>query len=158
MGKIRVHLEDQVVVLLERPAKSSNVCSAEAHLTRPLEDVQPRLMLHDTFDEISGTVRRFVVDDENLESRVLLEDRSNQARDVLALVERRNYDEGSFSHPAKLTGALGRSQASDRHLPHFPDFSAAPSHDADDDENGTGKKGEQRDQLTALVGRIVEME
>ena len=103
VGEIGIHLEDEVVALTQSPLESSNVCGAEAHLVWPLEDIHPRLVLHDTIDDLASAVRRTIIDDENLEAIILLEDGTNEARDVLALVVRRNNDECPFSHLTKIT-------------------------------------------------------
>lgn len=103
MREIRVHLEHVVVAVFERPSESSNVCGAEAHLPWALDDMQPRLMLHDTVDDVASSVRRSIVYDENLEALVLVENGSNQARDVLTLIIGR-YD---------YQRALGHSSTAD---------------------------------------------
>jgi hypothetical protein len=70
----------------------------------------PWFVLHHSFDQLTSPIGRTVVNDENIEPFILLKDGSDESRDVLALVVRRNYDKSSFSHLPKLRSTTGRSQ------------------------------------------------
>src|SRR5205085_1830492 len=98
MREVGVHLEHEIVAVLEPPAESSDICGAESHLARPLDDMQPRLMLHDIVDHVASAIRRTVVDDEDIEAIILFDDGTDKTRDVLALIVCRDNDEGPFSH------------------------------------------------------------
>ena len=98
MAEIGVHLEDEIISSRERPSKSSDICGAKPHLLRALDDMCARLMHRERFHDLTGAIRRAVVDDEDLETLILLENRSDETRDVFALVVGRDDNEGSFSH------------------------------------------------------------
>src|SRR4051812_25972519 len=102
--------------------------------------MQPRLMLDEILDDGAGSVRRSIVDYKNLDASVLLEGGSNEPRDVLALVVRRDDDKGSFSHPAKLTLAVDPAQASGCCSGYFPNFWPAGADNSDDQQDHTGEE------------------
>src|SRR5437660_9814861 len=89
----------------------------------------------DGFDDVPCAVRRSVVDDEDLESRILLQHGENQARDVLALVVRGNDDQRAFGHEA--SGCRDRAPAIDYE----------PSDRRDECE----RYGNERDSLSRLI-------
>ena len=98
MAEIGVHLEDEIMPSRERKSKSSYVCGAKPHLLGALDDMYARLMHRDRFHDLTCPVRRAVVDDQDLEPFILLEDRSDETRDVFALIVGRDDNESSFSH------------------------------------------------------------
>ena len=106
--EVGVHLEHEVVVALERPAKAGEVRGAQSHLSRALEDVHARVRRHDRVDDRRRAVRRPVVDDQDLESRILAQHRLDQPGDVLALVVRRDDDERALDNGDRSVSRSGR--------------------------------------------------
>ena len=96
--EIRVHLEHEAVVVFQRPGEAGEVGASQAVLRLPMQDVHARIAGGEFVGHRTGAVRRSVVDDEDVERRVLRQDRRNDLRQVLALVVRRYNDQRPFRH------------------------------------------------------------
>ena len=95
--EVGVHLEDVLVIALERPAEAGDVGGAQAHLPAPAgggERASSAAMM--LVDDLPRPVRRAVVDDQHVERRILREDRRNQAGNVVAFVVGRDDHEGAI--------------------------------------------------------------
>jgi hypothetical protein len=91
---VGVHLEHQLVVMLERVPKPLDVRRSQAKLARTVDDVDSLVMFCQRVDDLSGTVGRRVVDDENLQPLALRQDLVYERLHVLPLVVGRDDDEG----------------------------------------------------------------
>jgi hypothetical protein len=70
-----------------------------------MQDVDARLRGGDLLGDLSGSVGRGVVDDEDLEAGVLRQNGWDQSGEVLALIVRRNHDEGPKHGQTMASGA-----------------------------------------------------
>ncbi len=98
VGEIGVHLEGQVVAVIDRPMEPGNVRGPEAQLAGPMDDVDPRVRGRQLVGERAGPVRGAVVDDEHLEPRVLRQDLRDDGGQIVALVVGRDDDQCALSH------------------------------------------------------------
>ena len=96
MREVSVHLEDEVVLSLERPAETGYVGGPQSQLLRSMDYVDLGVVRRDRVDDRTGPVGRPIVDDQNLDARILSEHRGDQPRDVEALVVRRNDYQSSI--------------------------------------------------------------
>ena len=97
VGEVGIHLEDIVIVALQRPAESGHVGRSKAELAAPFDQVQPlRELLLQVLDRSGGAVRRAVVDDQDVIAAFQVEDGPDDLGDVLDLVVGRDDDEFTF--------------------------------------------------------------
>src|SRR6185295_9443537 len=98
--KVRVHLEKALEAPLEPPAKTSHVRSAEPELARSLEQMNLGIASRQGAHDSRGSVRRRVVQHQNLGTRQRQTDRLDETCDVVCLIESRHDDErGSWHAP-----------------------------------------------------------
>ena len=87
MREIGVHLEDEVVPVLQRPLESGNIGCAKTLLPRALDYKQPfRELSHQCFDDGCGPVRGSVVNDQDVILSFQAENFADDSLDVLLLV------------------------------------------------------------------------
>src|SRR5438874_2430203 len=84
-----------IVAAFEPPAKSGQVRRAEPQLFRPAKHVHAAVRAADVFHDLAGPVGRAVVDNEDVEPRVLRQHRLDESRDILALVVGGHDDKGA---------------------------------------------------------------
>ena len=82
MAEVGVHLEDQVVPVLERPAEAREVGLPQPGLARPVQHVDPRLGGGQLVGQLAGAVGRIVVHDQHVELGILLQDLGHDERQV----------------------------------------------------------------------------
>ena len=107
MREVGVHLEDEVVAVLERPLEPGDVRPSQAILRHPVQHVHPRLVRRELVGQLPGAVGRVVVHHQDLEARVLQQDRGDDLREVLALVVGGDDDERALRHPASAARNAG---------------------------------------------------
>ncbi len=98
MGEIGVHLEDGLETVVQRPPKACEVGPTQSLLGEAMQDVYPRFDLAHPIGQISGPVRRIVVDDQDLDARILSQDGRDDLGEVGSLVVGRHDDQYSFNH------------------------------------------------------------
>src|SRR5262249_38265587 len=110
--KVRVHLEQPVVLTFESPGKTSQVGAAQAFLLCPVEYVDAWVQSREVRRQPTGAVRRVVVHDQDFETRVLLQDPRYDLGQVLALVIGGQNHQQALSHWRRLaSGSVGRATA-----------------------------------------------
>src|SRR5687768_9113616 len=113
VGEVRVHLEDELVAVIYRPVEPGDIRGPEAQFAGPMDDVDPRVGGRELVGKRSGPVRRAVVDDEHLESRVLSQYLRHDRGEIVALVVGRDNDE-SATHGRASAPARSRPRADRR--------------------------------------------
>src|SRR5690606_3860017 len=96
-----------LVAALEGPAEALEVGRAEPELAAPVEDVDPRVFRRELVGDRAGAVGRGVVDDEDVESRVLCEDHWDETGQVLPLVVGRDDDQAAVVASFPVHGVSG---------------------------------------------------
>ena len=97
--EVGIHLEDVVVVTLQRPLKASYVCRAKTKLSATFDDektIGEFLLFHHLLDNRSRSVRGTVVDDENMKTLFQGEYRTDNLADILHFVVGR-YDDNTVA-------------------------------------------------------------
>src|SRR5690606_11155194 len=120
LGAVRpvgVHLDDGVVVALERPPEAVEVGAPEPLLAGPVQHVQARVGRRCLLGPLTGAVGRGVVDDEHADVGDALAQRGERGGQRLPLVVRRDDDErphrrtrltvrGAVATPARNASAV----------------------------------------------------
>ena len=106
VGEIGIHLEDEIVGPLQRPAKPRQVGLPQPVLGRPVQHVNPRSGGRELVGQLAGAVGGIVVHHQDLDPRVLLQNGRHDEREVDALVIGGNDDEDPLSHGADEGPAL----------------------------------------------------
>ena len=90
---VGVHLEDELVAVLDGIVKAEYVRGAQAHLAGAVQRADPRIRRADLVDELAGAVGRVIVDDQDVGLGREAQDVRDQAGDILALVIGRDDDQ-----------------------------------------------------------------
>jgi hypothetical protein len=107
MREVGVHLADQVRVAMKRQAEALDVRAPEAALVGPVDDLQtPKGSARQIVGQLTRAVRRLIVDDHHRVAFVL-ENLTDERRQVLALVVGRDDDQNTWhrscrSKPGRL--------------------------------------------------------
>ena len=91
MTEVGVHLEDEVVAMLQGPLEALDVGGAETQLALTLQDVEAigKLAGNEFLDDGSRAIRTSVVDDKDVEFLLQAEDGTDDFLDVFLLVATR---------------------------------------------------------------------
>src|SRR5687767_1317633 len=111
MGEIGVHLEEPVIAPRNAPAESLEVGRSQAELPCPMQDVNARVVGGHHVRQRAGAIRRCVIDNQHLETGILLERHGKQARQVVALVVRRNDDESALGAGIAAHAVVSRTRS-----------------------------------------------
>ena len=115
MGEIGIHLEHEVEAMLERPAEAGNVGPPQPLLGSPVQAVNPRLPGSHLIGQLAGAIGRGVVHHQDLDPRILEQDRRNDLGQILRLVVGRDDDEDTLRHwPPSALNEAAPSQARSR--------------------------------------------
>ena len=90
--EIGIHLEDVVVIVLERPLETGDIGGAESEFAAALDEKQAvaKLVGHKALDYLGSTIRAAVVDDQDVKTLVQGENRTNDFLHIFLLVVCRN--------------------------------------------------------------------
>ena len=91
--EVRIHLYDDVCFEAQRLREPCLVGGTEALLLWAVQDVEARLVLGELFRELAGSVWRIVIDDQDLDARILGEDARDEIRQVFDLIVGGNDDD-----------------------------------------------------------------
>jgi len=92
VGEVGIHLEYEIILSLQRPAKTGDVGGSEPKLLCPMDHMNPGVVGGNAIDDRSRTIWRAIVHYQDLERRILRQNRRDQSCNVEPLVIRRDYD------------------------------------------------------------------
>jgi len=95
VGEVGVHFEDEVVSTAESESEACDVCGTEPEFLLAVENPEARFAARDLIREISRSIGRGVIDDEDIEGGVRREDRGDESGEVVPLIIRRDDDESA---------------------------------------------------------------
>ena len=110
MAAVGIHLEQVVVIAGEPPGEALDVGGAEAELARPVHHVDAGLVGGEVVEERAGTVRRVVVDEQQIRRGQRNQEALRDVLDVIALVVGGNDDQRPHGGPDDSDPVVGRSK------------------------------------------------
>src|SRR5699024_6930471 len=94
VGAVGVHLAENLITVLDAPLETGQVGPTEAALTFAVQHVDAGVVFGHLIRQLPGTVRRVVVDNEEIDTlRLGFQQATRDDRKVIALVESRDDDE-----------------------------------------------------------------
>ena len=96
--KVRIHLENQIVTTIERPPETRQIGLPQSRLSGTVEDMDAGRGRRELVRQLTGTVRRVIVHDQNFKARILTENGRHDEREIDPLVIGRDDDEKTLSH------------------------------------------------------------
>ena len=92
MAEVGIHLEDEVIALLQRPFETHDIGCTQTEFTRTLQDMQTtgKLISHQALNNGSSTIRTSVIDNEDIKLLFETEDSTDDFLDVFLLIICRN--------------------------------------------------------------------
>ena len=93
MGAVGIHLDEDVVAVVQTPVEPGKVSGTEAFLALAMHDENVIVCRRQTVRDLTGAVRRIVIGDENIDLRISAAGARDNSLDILRLVVGRNDDE-----------------------------------------------------------------
>ena len=93
MAEVGIHFEDVAIVMLQRPLETCDIGRSKAQFTTAFqyeETIGKLLLCHHTLHDGCGTVRRPVIDDQDMKTLLQAEHGTDNFLDILLFVIRRN--------------------------------------------------------------------
>jgi hypothetical protein len=88
MAAIGVEIEQKLIAVLDRKSHGGECGRAQSQFAGPMDDVDARVGGFQFIGQLSGPVRRVIVDDQDLGARSVVVDSGNQARQIVPFVVR----------------------------------------------------------------------
>ena len=101
--EVGIHLIDELKALFDRIGESTTVRGSEAELAFALDQMNPVITCLSLAYERCRTIRRPIIDHQNVEIREDSVHRIHDAEDVLAFIERWNADDTLHARPCPRT-------------------------------------------------------
>src|SRR5699024_8338741 len=99
VGAVGVHLAENLITVLDAPLETGQVGPTEAALTFAVQHVDAGVVFGHLIRQLPGTVRRVVVDNEEIDTlRLGFLQATRHDRKVIALVESRDDDESLIAY------------------------------------------------------------
>ena len=93
MTKVRIHLENTLIVPFQGPLETCHIRRAQTHLALTANQVHPGVLFRFRLYQISRTIGGTVIHHQNFKAGILFQDSRHNKRDIFLLVIGRDDDQ-----------------------------------------------------------------